>query len=65
MDRNIKLSGWIKSVENLDVSDRGNGILINDRYLIYLPEGDCYDNKTGGDLPQYIFKLRDEITKYI
>mgnify|MGYP003111165270 CR=1 FL=1 len=61
MDKNIKLNSKIKSVENLDVSDNGNGILVNDRYIIYLPEGDCYDTKTGGDLPQYIFELRDEI----
>ena len=64
MNINIKLSGRIKSVQNLDVSERGNGILINDRYVIYLPEGDCYDSKTGGDLPQYIFKLRDQIINF-
>ena len=40
-------------------------ILINDRYLIDFsyPDGVIYDTIEGKDIPQWIFDLKDKITK--
>jgi len=37
--------------------------IINDRYEIYFEDGCIYDTKKAQDIPQYIFKLRDNLIK--
>ena len=38
-------------------------VLINERYLIYLPSGVIYDTIKAKDIPQWVFKLRDKLIK--
>jgi len=35
--------------------------LINDRYQIYSDDGTIYDTLQASDIPQYVFKIRDQL----
>ena len=56
---------YIKSITNQFRDYDGqkvNVFIINDRYEIHTDFGVCYDTIKGGDLPQYIFRLRESLT---
>lgn len=51
----------INTKENkLDIFD--DCIIVNDKYKIYKSDGCIYNIESDNDIPQYVFKIRDDET---
>jgi len=49
-------------MENAELQYLNNAILVDSRWCIYTDGAwEIYDTFSGGDIPQYVFNLRDTI----
>ena len=51
------------TIEKIKGTDGTPCLLVNDRYQIYLDNGCVYDTVYAKDIPQYVFKIRDNAMK--
>ena len=51
----------VKNNMKKEIIEKKESWLINDRYEIYKDDGVIYDTKEAKDIPQTIFKWRDEL----